>query len=431
FQRAAQAATAAIQALAGGDIQKAIASGASPYLAQLVKDVTIPKDESKITASDIAANAMAHAVVGAVVAQLSGQDAAAGAIGASSGELIARAIMAKVYPGKTTNDLTEEEKQSVSALSTLASGLVSGLASNSTASAASGAQSGRNAVENNALSSKDEKQRQDAKWSLPYLEGEKKAQAEQLVANLDAKDGAFDAAIDAACKNLSSAACQGMRQELAAMAKSYDEQLDGQYIGTMASIYKEGKGQVDGLMWQYASADATAEREANVSRIAENWGVSKETADILYTSMAGIHTAAAIGGAFYGMKGPSTVTVYRVEGTPNTRLLIGENGQVTITGSTTLYLNFGDKARALEFFEKRSIQNMDNTSIKTFEVPNSVLDDLRKTAVKESVARLPENKGKPVIADPTKAKDQYGIRPEKLKELQDKIIQGTGKDANK
>ncbi|MBN3172565.1 hemagglutinin repeat-containing protein [Pectobacterium brasiliense] len=149
FQRAAQAATAAIQALAGGDIQKAIASGASPYLAQLVKDVTIPKDESKITASDIAANAMAHAVVGAVVAQLSGQDAAAGAIGASSGELIARAIMADQYPGKTANDLTEEEKQSVSALSTLASGLISGLASNSTASAASGAQSGRNAVENN------------------------------------------------------------------------------------------------------------------------------------------------------------------------------------------------------------------------------------------------------------------------------------------
>ncbi|WP_339097454.1 hemagglutinin repeat-containing protein [Pectobacterium brasiliense] len=151
FQRAAQAATAAIQALAGGDIQKAIASGASPYLAQLVKDVTIPKDESKITASDIAANAMAHAVVGAVVAQLSGQDAATGAIGASSGELAARAIMAAQYPGKTANDLTEEEKQSVSALSTLASGLVSGLAGNSTASAASGAQSGRNAVENNYL----------------------------------------------------------------------------------------------------------------------------------------------------------------------------------------------------------------------------------------------------------------------------------------
>ena len=179
FQRAAQAATAAIQALAGGDIQKAIASGASPYLAQLVKDVTIPKDESKITASDIAANAMAHAVVGAVVAQLSGQNAAAGAIGASSGELIARAIMADQYPGKTANDLTEEEKQSVSALSTLASGLISGLAGNSTASAASGAQSGRNAVENNYLSDKD-----ITTFTEKYANAKTDEEREQLVADL-------------------------------------------------------------------------------------------------------------------------------------------------------------------------------------------------------------------------------------------------------
>ncbi|AIK14231.1 hemolysin/hemagglutinin-like protein HecA precursor [Pectobacterium atrosepticum] len=190
FQRAAQAATAAIQALAGGDIQKAIASGASPYLAQLVKDVTMPKDESKVTASDIAANAMAHAVVGAVVAQLSGQNAAAGAIGASSGELIARAIMADQYPGKTANDLTEAEKQSVSALSTLAAGLVSGLAGNSTASAASGAQSGRNAVENNYLSDKDitiftekyanaktDEERDQLKAELSQLDKDKQHQA--------------------------------------------------------------------------------------------------------------------------------------------------------------------------------------------------------------------------------------------------------------
>ena len=93
-----------------------------------------------------------------------------------------------------------------------------------------------------------------------------------------------------------------MRQELAVMAKSYDEQLDGQYIGNMGSIYKEGKDQVDALIWRYATADAKAEREANVSRIAENWGVSKETADGLYTAMTGVHTMAAIGGAVYGMK---------------------------------------------------------------------------------------------------------------------------------
>ncbi|QDY43942.1 DUF6862 domain-containing protein [Candidatus Pantoea soli] len=96
----------------------------------------------------------------------------------------------------------------------------------------------KNAVENNALRSKDEKQRQDAQWSLPYLKGERKAQAEQLVSDLQNKSDAFDVALDSACKNLSSSACKGMRQELAAMGRSYDEKLDDQYIGTMGSVYR-------------------------------------------------------------------------------------------------------------------------------------------------------------------------------------------------
>ncbi|WP_315710639.1 VENN motif pre-toxin domain-containing protein [Brenneria uluponensis] len=146
FQRAAQAATAA---LAGGDIQKALAGASAPYLAQLVKAATMPQDGSKATASDIAANAMGHAVVGAVVAELSGQNVAGGAVGAAGGELAARSIMAYLYPGKETKDLTEAEKQSVSALATVASGLASGLVTGDTTGAASGAQAGRNAVENN------------------------------------------------------------------------------------------------------------------------------------------------------------------------------------------------------------------------------------------------------------------------------------------
>lgn len=34
-------------------------------------------------------------------------------------------------------------------------------------------------MENNALSAPDDQKRQDVKWSLPYLGGEKKAQAEK------------------------------------------------------------------------------------------------------------------------------------------------------------------------------------------------------------------------------------------------------------
>ncbi|WP_240476736.1 hypothetical protein [Pectobacterium brasiliense] len=76
--------------------------------AQMVKGVTIPKDESKITASDIAANAMAHAVVGAVVAQLSGQDAAAGAIGASSGAQSGR----NAVENNSLGDIAQAQAQS-------------------------------------------------------------------------------------------------------------------------------------------------------------------------------------------------------------------------------------------------------------------------------------------------------------------------------
>ena len=296
-QQAISALTAAVQGLSGGNVAQALSGAASPYLAEQIH---------KLTEGNPEAQAMAHAVVGAVASYAFGNNALAGAAGGVSGELMAGLVMKQLYPGKTVGDLSETEKQTISALGTLAAGLAGGVAGDSTADIVAGAQAGKNAVENNALHAEGEKQRQDAKWSLPYLEAEKKQQAEKLISDLNAKDKAFDAALDSACKGLSSAACQGMRQELAAMSKSYDQQLDGQYIGTMGSVYKEGKGQVDALMWQYASADAKAEREANVNRIAENWGVSKETADGLYTAMAGVHTTAAIGGAVYGMKGSSS-----------------------------------------------------------------------------------------------------------------------------
>ncbi|HIH4732935.1 TPA: hemagglutinin repeat-containing protein, partial [Raoultella planticola] len=300
-QQAIQAATAAVQGLAGSDLKAALAGGSAPYLAEVIHNMTTDAT-GKVNTE---ANLMAHAVLGAVMSTINGNTALAGASGAVMGEYIAQ----QMYPSVDRKDLTEEQRQTISALGTLAAGLAGGIAGNSTADAVAGAQAGKNAVDNNALSATDDKKRQDAKWSLPYLDGEKKQQAEKLVSDLNVQDKEFDAALDSACKNLSSSACQGMRQELAAMGRSYDEKLDGQYIGNMGSIYKEGKGQVDALMWQYATADVKAEREANVNRIAENWGVSKETAATLYDGMAVVHTTAAIGGAVYGMKGvkePST-----------------------------------------------------------------------------------------------------------------------------
>ncbi|WP_410683693.1 hypothetical protein [Citrobacter europaeus] len=183
-------------------------------------------------------------------------------------------------------------------------------------------------------------------------------------------------------------------------------------------------------------AQETAKDNAVISQNTSEFGKGLVVASEGLSIIAGMGTSAALnmlktGGVIRDPKTGSTVTVYRIEGVPNTRILIGEKGQVTITGETTLYLNFGDKARAQDFLQKHISQNMEGATVKTFEVPTSVLNDLRNSAVKERVARLPENKGKPVISDPIKADDQYGIRPDKLKDLQDKIIQGAGNDGHK
>ncbi|MQA56018.1 hemagglutinin repeat-containing protein [Pseudomonas piscis] len=145
YQRVAQAVTAALQGLAGGDIGSALAGASAPYLAQLIK---------KTTGDNTALNAMAHAVLGAAVAQAQGNSAIAGAAGAAGGELAARLITQQLYGTSDTSSLSEEQKQTVAALSTLAAGLAGGIAKGDSAGAIAGAGAGKNAVENNLLANK-------------------------------------------------------------------------------------------------------------------------------------------------------------------------------------------------------------------------------------------------------------------------------------
>ncbi|OWO85580.1 hypothetical protein B5C26_02365, partial [Photorhabdus luminescens] len=150
YQKALQAATAAIQGLAGNNLGQALAGGASPYLAGVIKDLTTDPQTHQV---DIVTNTLAHAILGAVAAEVSGNNALSGAAGAASGELAAQVLIKQLYgDGAKVSELTEEQKQTVSTLSTLAAGLAGGIAGDSSASALTGAQAGKNAVDNNHLS---------------------------------------------------------------------------------------------------------------------------------------------------------------------------------------------------------------------------------------------------------------------------------------
>lgn len=147
YQRAIQAATAAVQGLAGSDLSAALAGGAAPYLADVIGHRSGLSDEGKVAA---------HAVVNAALAAAQGQNALAGAAGAATGELVGM-IATEMY-GKSADELDETQKQTVSALATLAAGLSGGLVGDSSASAVAGAQAGKTTVENNYLSTAEARQ---------------------------------------------------------------------------------------------------------------------------------------------------------------------------------------------------------------------------------------------------------------------------------
>ena len=129
--------------MTGGSLAQAVTGAAAPYLAEVIHNQTLNADGSV----NVQANLMAHAVVGAVTAYAAGNSALSGASGAAMGEYIAQ----QMYPGTDRSDLTETQRQTISALGTLAAGLAGGVAGDSTAGVVAGAQAGRNAVENNSL----------------------------------------------------------------------------------------------------------------------------------------------------------------------------------------------------------------------------------------------------------------------------------------
>ncbi|WP_247717598.1 VENN motif pre-toxin domain-containing protein [Morganella morganii] len=119
MQKAAQAVTGVLTGLAGDNPVGALANGPSPYLATAIKKQTTDPLAKEVNTT---ANTLAHALLGAVSAYLNNQDPATGTLGAGGGELAARIIAKQLYSDTRPEDLSEQQKQRVSTLSSLAGG---------------------------------------------------------------------------------------------------------------------------------------------------------------------------------------------------------------------------------------------------------------------------------------------------------------------
>ena len=127
---------------------------------------------------------------------------------------------------------------------------------------------------------------------------------------------------------------------------------------------------------------------------------------------------------FAAEDGGDVTNVFRVEGPGNARLDISPSGDVSIKGNNALFLNFGDEARAQEFLANRLDQGFEGTTIKSFQVPSSYVDELRASAVPESMARqFPDS---PFAVDVNQAADQFGLRAANFDDLLFNIVPGSG-----
>ncbi|MCX8713341.1 VENN motif pre-toxin domain-containing protein [Gilliamella sp. B3464] len=145
-------AVAIVTGIISGDITGGLAGASAPWLAEQIKKHTGHMDENGNWVTDnVAGNLVTHAILGAVVAELQGNSGLSGGLGAVGGELAAQVIRKTFYGDKNDNELTEAEKQNISALAQLATGLAIAVAGGDVGDAGTAIAAGKNAVENNSL----------------------------------------------------------------------------------------------------------------------------------------------------------------------------------------------------------------------------------------------------------------------------------------
>ncbi|ELY7545998.1 hemagglutinin repeat-containing protein [Cronobacter turicensis] len=294
YQQIAQSASAAIAGLVNGDFSGAVAGAAAPFIATFVKNHT---DE------DSAQRILAHALAGAVIANAQGKDALAGAAGASTGELTAKLAL-DLY-GKKPEQLGEDERQLISALSSVAAGLAGAAVSDNTAGVQAAAQAGKNAVENNALNGNDAQEKSNIQLalsetglalhprSLEEIESLEKRR-DQLLRLSEVVDQYVK---DACSQGIASTSCQEANVLLLGLQQSYDG-----YLGSMT--YKDLNKDEYAKVSQLIAETTAGSWDYTIEDYAKTHNISYQEAKDKFSKAIRINQAADIIGILYGFKNP-------------------------------------------------------------------------------------------------------------------------------
>jgi hypothetical protein len=120
-----------------------------------------------------------------------------------------------------------------------------------------------------------------------------------------------------------------------------------------------------------------------------------------------------------------TVVVYRVEGTPNRRIVLDADNNVRFQKRSMLHVAVGQRAYAERYYAKKVRDGLPGAQLKSFRIPRSEHEALRLRAVAQADAKkFPRS---PQVVDPTQAPDLYGLRRSDFRQLQETIVPGSGR----
>ena len=426
-------------------------------IGQKFKELAKDNPDGKLTEKQQAAHVLAHAVLGAAVAAAGGNDALAGGASAGGAEYLAPKVSTFLYGTADPEKLTAEQKDTVANIMSLAGASVGVAVGNTSTNAVSGSLNAESAVENN--------------FSLPRNTRYISADAAQLIKKIEQSAAKILAAED--MKYIYLETYQDKIREIIANNHSEQEKQrefeqlweKNKYVSQVLeniiksfsvgdkdrhTFYFELVPKMDNLLLSsYYDLKLTGGKPNLLDKERTDWLPElPKTIDGKGSSIQRIHCTwtkdpdclgilDAQGGKIsghttfprtYTQKG--TVVVYRVEGSINQRLIIGNKGEISLypDKKQIIWLNFGDKQRANQYLQVKIAKGLPEAELKSFEINKTFLERIERDAVPEKMARRFPNR--PIVSrDPYP--NQYGIPAAYFDDLVQSIRQGSGKTSNK
>ena len=272
MQIAAQAVSGVFSALAGGNASGAVAAGAAPLLAQMIKQASGDNDAMRILLHTLASGLIAKAQGGSV--------AGAAAGGFTAAAMGTKDVLSRLFFGKEAALLTADEKQLIANIVTLAGAGVGGAVGGGSG-AGSGGSAARTEVENNSL-------------SVPQIESfaekakgcEARGDCGQIVKEMEDLSLNQQKEMIAVCASNASA-CKEKYGDIPANGMLVRKALDSLFD---ADVPAEMKNDISSFWAQQMEAEGVVTSTEFASQLESRYGMDKQQSEILAMAVLGAVT---------------------------------------------------------------------------------------------------------------------------------------------